>query len=306
METVNVLYSEVNLISLFVMFVVLIKSLGFTRMESRNNFIYALIAQIVFTLSDTVFVLFHRGMLPHIGPLLILFKSIYFLSTIVLALMWYLYFETVQGSKVMHDKSGLLIASIPVWIMVYILIANLFNHALFYVNESGQYTRGPWFHVAQYVFPFIYVYLICDSSIRCAYHNRNVPEGRQYLSHAALPLIPITTSVVQCFFPGIPLTNIALALTTLVMYVNSTDDAVSVDALTQLPNRKQFMKQMNRWFITRNETIPMYFMILDVDKFKYVNDRYGHTEGDAALIRVADSLRAACAKQRKKSVIGRY
>lgn len=306
MDTVNILYTEVNIISLIIMFTVFIKSLGFSRMESQKDFIHAMGAQIGFALSDTVFVLFHRGMLPPWGPALMVFKSAYFLMSVVMVYMWYHYFQMLQGNPVHTDRMKMFFLSLPILVMIYILIANLFNRALFYLDENGQFQQGPWFLTAQYTFPFIYVYLICNNSIQCAYRNRHVPEGRLYLLHSGFPLLLSFTSIIQVFFPQIPLTNIALALVTLLMYVNSLDEAVSIDTLTQLPNRRQFMKQMNLWFATRNEAIPMYFMILDVDKFKHVNDRYGHTEGDAALVRVANALRVSCGKQRKKSVIGRY
>ena len=306
MGTVDVLYSEVNIISLIIMFIVLIKSLGFSRMESRKNFVFSMVAQIVFAFSDTLFVLFYRNILPYNGFFLILFKSIYFISTVGMAFSWYLYFQVLQGSTILYNRSKIITASVPVLIVVYIVIGNLFNHSLFYINESGQYTRGPWFFTVQYLFPVIYIYFICSNSIRCAYNNRHVPEGKLYLIQAVFPLIPTITSYIQIFFPDYPLTNIAIAFVTLLVYVNSMDDAVSVDPLTQLPNRRQFMKQLNRWFGVRNEANPAYFMILDVDKFKHVNDEYGHTEGDAALVRVAESLKAACTKQRKKSVVARY
>ena len=35
-------------------------------------------------------------------------------------------------------------------------------------------------------------------------------------------------------------------------------------------------------------------MMLDLDDFKKINDRYGHEAGDDALIRFADLLRQAC------------
>ena len=38
---------------------------------------------------------------------------------------------------------------------------------------------------------------------------------------------------------------------------------------------------------------PLSLLIVDVDRFKDVNDLFGHPAGDAALRRVAESLRAA-------------
>ena len=124
------------------MFTVLIKSLGFSRMESQKSFIHAMGAQIGFALSDTVFVLFHRGMLPSWGPVLMFFKSVYFLMSVVMVFMWYHYFQTLQGNPVNKDRMKMFFLTLPVIVMIYILIANLFNRALFYLDENGQFQRA--------------------------------------------------------------------------------------------------------------------------------------------------------------------
>ena len=46
----------------------------------------------------------------------------------------------------------------------------------------------------------------------------------------------------------------------------------------------------------------MYFF----NKFKSINDEYGHVEGDTALMRTADALKAACAGHSLKTFIARY
>lgn len=68
------------------------------------------------------------------------------------------------------------------------------------------------------------------------------------------------------------------------------------DSLTGLWNRGYFMEQANREIIRsmRNET-PCSLLLLDVDFFKKVNDRYGHDIGDKVLKQLAaimsDSVR---------------
>ncbi|WP_375456658.1 EAL domain-containing protein [uncultured Methylobacterium sp.] len=68
------------------------------------------------------------------------------------------------------------------------------------------------------------------------------------------------------------------------------------DALTGLANRHQFNAALaNRFASRRSEDATFALLILDLDRFKLVNDTLGHGMGDALLRRVSQRLlRAAC------------
>ena len=64
------------------------------------------------------------------------------------------------------------------------------------------------------------------------------------------------------------------------------------DALTGAGNRRGFELQIRRAFsaAVRYQT-PLSIIIVDVDRFKVINDRYGHVAGDQVLRRVARIMR---------------
>lgn len=67
------------------------------------------------------------------------------------------------------------------------------------------------------------------------------------------------------------------------------------DALTQLPNRVMFaelLEQATR-LARRDEKRAFTLLFLDLDRFKLVNDTFGHQVGDDLLVDVARRLRAA-------------
>ena len=71
------------------------------------------------------------------------------------------------------------------------------------------------------------------------------------------------------------------------------------DGLTGLPNRRHIERRMRELAMTSSGyTIG----ICDVDMFKSVNDRFGHTVGDRVLKMVATSLAASCAPH----LVGRW
>jgi diguanylate cyclase (GGDEF)-like protein len=66
------------------------------------------------------------------------------------------------------------------------------------------------------------------------------------------------------------------------------------DALTGLPNRPTFAKRLNSVLRQANEANAQFAILcLDLDRFKEVNDIFGHQVGDALLREVAARLRKA-------------
>ena len=64
------------------------------------------------------------------------------------------------------------------------------------------------------------------------------------------------------------------------------------DALTDLPNRFLLQERFGHDLAVASRLgKPMALLYLDLDRFKPVNDLFGHTSGDALLVQVADRLR---------------
>lgn len=70
------------------------------------------------------------------------------------------------------------------------------------------------------------------------------------------------------------------------------------DTLTGLPNRFQFIRTLNAWFCqAQADPNPQFAVLfLDCDRFKLVNDSFGHVVGDSLLKAIAERLRHCVAK----------
>lgn len=64
------------------------------------------------------------------------------------------------------------------------------------------------------------------------------------------------------------------------------------DALTGLANRRRVMSELDRLILElRKSERPLVMIAFDIDRFKRVNDRFGHVAGDRVIQNVADIAR---------------
>lgn len=67
------------------------------------------------------------------------------------------------------------------------------------------------------------------------------------------------------------------------------------DALTGLANRSALVRQLERHLEERSTHQPSALLLMDLDRFKPVNDQFGHAAGDAVLRMIAITL-ASCVR----------
>jgi len=76
-----------------------------------------------------------------------------------------------------------------------------------------------------------------------------------------------------------------------------------IDPLTKIPNRMQFQHLLQRGIArARRAGKPLCMFYIDIDRFKEINDTFGHLAGDTTLETVAERLTAALPP---RSIIGR-
>ncbi len=78
----------------------------------------------------------------------------------------------------------------------------------------------------------------------------------------------------------------------------------TLDALTNLNNRRQFETRLGQEIaIAKRQNNPLCAMMIDIDFFKGVNDKYGHAAGDEVLRTVAGIIKEAL---RESDIPARY
>ncbi len=99
---------------------------------------------------------------------------------------------------------------------------------------------------------------------------------------------------------GVCLLGVAAAAAKLLVDARARDKALrylmqiaTSDILTGLPNRLSFDCEFSRWLADPNRIGGFAVVMIDLTRFKFVNDTYGHQAGDELLIALAARFREA-------------
>lgn len=86
--------------------------------------------------------------------------------------------------------------------------------------------------------------------------------------------------------------------------ITVTRQLSELDPLTNVMNRRKFEDLLEKLVLRASRTsLPMTLIVLDIDNFKEVNDKYGHQAGDRVLIEIAHLISSLI---RKSDYLVRY
>ncbi len=116
-------------------------------------------------------------------------------------------------------------------------------------------------------------------------------RGRIYGQHRDGSLLPVEIAISKINVNGvIEFTAIIRDIADRVHLMDLLQKQAVTDELTGLPNRRSFMDTAENMF-RADDKVSLF--ILDIDKFKKVNDTYGHDAGDEVLKALAEAGRAS-------------
>ena len=129
----------------------------------------------------------------------------------------------------------------------------------------------------------------------CALAVIGMLVGNALAGEKTSPQDYITTLVLSGFITAPILTYVMIKLQQLHLVNEQLNYLATTDFLTGALNRRAFMAFVEDRLYEdskagRNPESAL--LVIDVDHFKVINDRYGHQTGDIALVRIADTLRA--------------
>ena len=168
------------------------------------------------------------------------------------------------------------------FVVVAIVCANFFSGILFSIATGNQYVRG-W---AVYLIMAMNIMLFFGYLPTLSKYKKYI-SGRIYVFILALGAFPIIGATIQMLFYGTPLVWPMMALVALAAHILVEREEIRRDCLTGLLSRTQ-LESRAKYIVDRHQ--PFSLIMIDIDRFKSINDTYGHEAGDQALCVITNLL----------------
>ena len=222
-------------------------------------------------------------------------------------LPFFLSYEVLLSAVCLHaakDPRRLIKLFLPVVIVCYLVLV-LCDHALsLYITDTYQ------------ALALLYCWNLCRSR-----SSKKDNIGDKYLANFMLLGASAFVARSACMYftesPGsgyaytaivFTLVNVGMCLSIMASYFVGVKiklvKQANTDSLTNVYNRRYFSSNLNQTHASScRRSIPYSVIICDIDLFKSVNDTYGHTAGDLALVRIAKELTKV---KRTEDTLSRY
>lgn len=293
----TLLYAEVNIFCIVILCIVACNaaSSGFERRLASHLFVVSIWFAAVSNAFELLWNLGNTAALAISAPGLTVINFLYFMTFGLSCFSWFLYAETSLGNRIFKNKPLFVLSALPLALLAFLLVRSVFDGCLFYFDENGVYHRGPLFYMQQ-ILSYGYIVFTSAKTLIGAMQKKNYAFRSDFLLLASFAISPLIAAPIQAIYQNIPILPVGVTISFLLVYVNSLKTLIAIDPLTGIPNRRQLLLHLSSEVKTLEENERLYFIFIDIDSFKQINDTYGHNEGDRALMMTASVLKTICEK----------
>ena len=292
----DILYAEINLIGI----VLLLLFLNNMNKNSRKNtpvdqriFNGCMVINILIFVFDTGMWLFDGNQIEVLRTGNYIVTMLYYVCNPLICFWWLMYTDY----KVHESRSDLLkrirIYAIPCAVSTVLSMVSLYTGWFFIIDENNNYMRGPYFFVMA-VISLLYLIFSFGMALKDVIKN-GWGENKSINLHLVIfPIGIFLATAIQIMFFGVSIIWVCSMLAFASIYINIQNGEISTDHLTGLYNRRRFDEHLKRRLKVQKKGQHMFAIIMDLDDFKNINDKYGHLTGDNALAKTAALLRKNC------------
>ena len=298
-----IFYAEANIVCIliFILFLFHDRIYG-TRQEKQIWFDRTLAVHILYFLSDIGWAAVLGGIIPRVRILVVLFNFLNFVLIALIAYEWFRYMVASENALPNVPRHKLRLLALPVAVSVAVMVILYVLDPKKWVSDAGE--LNPLYYPLMLAVPLLYIIASFVISLANAKKAESGENRRLFLLIGIYPLAVVLFGIIQLISLNAPLFCFGCTLMMLFFYIQTLQTRISVDSLTLLNNRGQINRFMRQ--IRYRENVRCYAAMIDIDRFKQINDTYGHAEGDRALILVSESLKQTAERAGLPLFIGRY
>lgn len=297
-------YIEINLICMLLLGIIYARIYQKRSMASasQKTMEKLLAAAMVLCVSDVVAILSRGRFFPGARAVIEISNLVYLVMMPVISRCWLDYVRIRIGKEV--SKRGRWLVGIPLYLFILLALLNPLNNLLFSINEENLYARGPgvFLHWAASWFYFLYAGYEALRALRGAVSWSQRNEYRPLLTFLILPAIGC---LAQMLLYGITSVQAGITLALILVSMQMKDNQISSDELTGINNRRAMRVYVDTLF-NNGAKDHVTVMMIDVNRFKKINDTFGHAVGDIALCDTAGLLKAVCRQSREQLFLCRF
>lgn len=227
----------------------------------------------------------------------LILNTLLYVLNITFVYLWVIYVDYKLFADYGRIKKNFLKMGIPAIFVIALCVLNLFIPVLFSISPDNIYTRQP---LSSLTYLVSFFYLVSTEVM--IYRNQHMSQKNIFLPSAGFIIPLILGTVIQFLFYGISTIWVSLAVSLTFIYINLQNEYSSIDALSGLFTR-QYMNRYLDEQINHSRFRSLAGIMMDVDRFKNINDQYGHLAGDRAIHAIGEILEG-CTE--KNEIAARY
>lgn len=159
---------------------------------------------------------------------------------------------------------------------------------IYYVDAYSYYYHAQyyWIYMLAYLVSLCYVFIIIGKSMKTYQYTG-------YVYTLMILLLILGGIVVQMINSSVRVVYLSLTIASVMIYVFSLEMVQQTDKLSELLNRRGFDT------FVQNIDVPSVIIFFDIDRFKSMNDEYGHAFGDKCITTIGRTIKHVYAKNGK-------